>query len=85
MSYLELCKYLSKQWANVNDIKAIGSCGKDTASKIRDNIISQIKDNGLNLPNSKEKIVPMSYVIKYLNLDIDYIYNMALKEKALTN
>lgn len=80
MSYVELFKTISKQWANVNDIKKIGLCGRDNASQIRNNIISKIKQEGLNLPASKEKIVPMVYVIDYFNLDIEYISKMAQNE-----
>ncbi len=83
MSYIELFKTLSKQWANVNDIKKIGSCGRDNAANIRDNIISKVKNDGYNLPTSKEKIVPMIYVIDYFNLDIDYISKMAQNEKLI--
>lgn len=83
MTYVELFRILSKPWANVNDIKKIGSCGRDNASCIRDTIILNIKKNGLNLPNSKVKIVPMSYVIEYFNLDIDYISKMAKTEKLI--
>ena len=83
MNYTELFRILSKQWANVNDIKKIASCGRDNASKIRDSIIVNIRKNGYNLPISRKKIVPMSYVVKYLNLDINYIALMAEKEKLI--
>ena len=85
MNYSELLKIISKQWANVNDIKKIASCGRDNASQIRDSIMLEIKQSGYNLPTSKEKIVPMQNVIQYFNLDIEYISNMALKEKILIN
>ncbi len=83
MTYMELFKLLSKQWANVNDIKKIGLCGRDKASLVRDTIISKIKNEGFNLPLSKEKIVPMTYVVEYYNLDIDYIAKMAQNEKLI--
>lgn len=83
MSHLELFKILNKQWANVNDIKKIGSCGRDKASLIRDQISKKIIDSGYNLPITKEKIVPMIDVINYFNLDINYIYKMAQQEKLI--
>ena len=83
MTCLEMTGILSKQWANVNDIKKIACCGRDNASFIRDSIYNEIIKNGMNLPISREKIVPMNNVIKYLNIDIDYIYSMAEKEKNL--
>lgn len=83
MTYLELFQILSKSWLDVNDIKKIGVCGRDTASKIRDNIISSINKQGYNLPNCKSKIIPTSELVSYFNLDLDYISNMASKEKQL--
>ena len=83
MSSSEILKIISKQWANVNDIKNLASCGRDTASKIRNTIITDIKKRGKYLPTSKEKIVPMSSVVSYLDLDIDFISSMAEKEKTL--
>jgi len=85
MTYLEMTNILSKQWANVSDIKKIASCGRDRASLIRNTINEDIISKGFNLPIAKEKLVPMDYVIKYLNLDIDYIFSMAEKEKKLKN
>lgn len=83
MSSIELIRILSKQWANVNDIKKIASCGRDKAIIIRNCITNDIKNNGKNLPNSKQKLVPMENVIQYLNINVDYIYSMAKKEKNL--
>lgn len=84
MSSIELFKILSKPWANVNDIKIIASCGRDTAAKIRNIIAEDISKKGKYIPNSKEKIVPMISVIDYLSLDVDYIAKMAQKEKSIT-
>lgn len=83
MSYLELFNVLSKQWANVNDIKLIGSCGRDEATKVRNSITNKILKNGYNLPISKSKFVPMEYVIDYFNLNVEHIYNMAEKEQKM--
>ena len=83
MTSKELFSIASKQWANVNDIKLLASCGRDKASKIRNDIIQDLTIQGKFLPISKSKIVPMSCVIDYLNLDLDYIYSMAINEKKL--
>lgn len=83
MTYVELFNMLSKPWASVNDIKFIASCGRDEATHIRNNITLEIKESGKHLPTSKEKIVPMEYVIKYLGLDIEHITEMAQKEKKI--
>lgn len=83
MNYNQLFSILSKPWANVNDIKVIACCDRDNATRIRNEIILEIKKSGKYLPISKSKIVPMEYVIKYLNLDIEYIALMAKKEQQL--
>lgn len=83
MSYKELFKIISKPWANVNDIKKIASCGRDKAAEIRNKIILNIKQEGKNLPVAREKLVPMTKVIEFYNLNIDYIYLMAQKESAI--
>lgn len=83
MSSLEIIGILSKQWASVNDIKKLANCGRDKASLIRDNICNEIIKEGKLLPICKEKIVPMERVVDYLNINIDYIYSMAEKEKKL--
>lgn len=83
MTNIELFAVLSKQWASVKDIKLIASCGRDNASAIRKFITNEILLSGKHLPTSKEKIVPMESIIKYLNLDIEYISLMAQKEKAI--
>lgn len=83
MTSKEIFSIISKQWANVNDIKILASCGRDKASKIRNDIITDITNKGKYLPISKSKIVPMSSVIDYLNLDLKYIYLMTENEKRL--
>lgn len=83
MTYRELYSHINKPWANVKDIQNIASCGKNKASKIRDDIITKILQNGKNVPQAKEKIVPMELVIEYLNLDLNYIFQMAKKEKEI--
>lgn len=83
MTYLEMFNTLSKQWANVNDIKTIGSCGRDEATKVRNDIANCILKKGYNLPISKTKVVPMENVIEYFNLNIEHIYKMAEKEKNI--
>lgn len=83
MSYLQIFDILSKPWANVNDIKIVGSCGRDKATRIRDNISNDILKNGKSIPCSKTKVVPMKSVIDYFNLDVDYVFSMAEKEKLL--
>ena len=83
MSSLEIISILSKQWADVNDIKKIGLCGRDKASNIRDYIRDNIIKKGMRLPETKTKLVPMKYVVDYFSIDLDYVSKMAEKEKKL--
>lgn len=83
MKNIELFNLFNKQWANVNDIKKIANCGRDRATIIRNNIEKEIEKNGKKLPISRAKLVPMKYVINYLDIDIDYVCEMAKKEKEI--
>ncbi len=83
MSYMELFKIVSRPWASIKEIRQIAQCGRDTAIKIRNEIETQIKNSGYNLPNGKTIIVPMQSVLDYLHLDLNYITEMALNEKKL--
>ena len=83
MTYLEMTSILSKQWANVNDIQKIASCGRDKATFIRNTINDDIVSRGFNLPIAREKLVPMNSVVEYLSLNVDYIFSMAEKEQKL--
>ncbi len=83
MTSIEMTKILSKPWASVTDIRKIANCGRDKASIIRDDICNDILTNGKKLPICKQKIVPMDKVIDYLNINVEYIYSMAKKEKTL--
>jgi len=85
MTYGELFEILSKQWANINDIKQLCGNGRDKARQIRTEIELDIKNSGKKLLDGKEKKVPMSKVIDYLNMDIDYIAKMAMWEKKINN
>ena len=85
MTYGELFALLSKQWANVNDIKQLCGNGRDKARQIRNEIEFDILKSGKKLLDGKEKKVPMSKVIDYLNMDIDYIAKMAMLEKEIHN
>ena len=76
MTYNELFYYINKTWATVNDIQKIASCGKNKAYAIRNHIIDLVTQRGKNLPQSKTKIVPMSEVIDYLGIDVDYVLKM---------
>ena len=72
MKAKELLELLDKQWANTKDIQQIGGIGEVKAIKIK----KQIKEELINsknyyLPN--ERLVPMAEVVKFFNIDINYL------------
>ena len=85
MTYTKLFTMVNKQWANINDIQQLCGNGRDKARSIREEIEIDIKKSGKKLLGGKEKKVPMSKVIDYLNMDIDYIAKMAMLEKKINN
>jgi len=85
ITYGELFAIVSRQWANVNDIKQLCGSGRDKARQIRAEIELDIINSGKKLLGGKVKKIPMSKVIDYLNMDIDYIAKMAMLEKKINN
>ena len=85
ITYCELFTILSKQWANVSDIQKLCGNGRDKARQIRNEIEQDIKNSGKKILGGKEKKVPMSKVIDYLNMNINYIAKMAMLEKQINN
>lgn len=77
MNYKEMSKIISKVWINSNDIMKICNCGKNTATKIRQDIEKNIIDSGKLVPPSMIKYVPTKLVLEYVGLDEDYIFKMA--------
>ena len=60
----------SSQWATAKDIMKIGSVGRNKAYAIRNEIIlSCYNDNKLR----NRGLVPMSEVLKYFNIDLNYL------------
>ncbi len=57
----------------------ICNCGKNTATKIRQDVEKVIINNGKYIPPSMTKYVPTKLVLDYVGLDEDYILQMASK------
>lgn len=83
MSYKELYNLVSKPWSNVKEIQKIANCGRDTAIKIRNEIIDEIINSGKQIPNTKIINVPTKNVIDKLNLDVNYIFQMSNLEDEI--
>ena len=67
----EILQILAHQWAGTEDIKRIGSVGKNRALKIKKEIIQKLEESeeGYSLPRDK---VPMEEVMKYFKLNIEF-------------
>ena len=75
----DLLKIASSQWATARDIMTIGSVGRNKAYAIRNEIIADYYDGDKKVRN--RRLVPMTEVLKYFNINLDYLREVALYEK----
>ena len=75
----EILKLASSQWASTKDIMMIGSVGRNKAYAIRNEIIEDYY-NGNNHVRNK-RLIPMSEVLNYFNINIDYLKEVSTYEK----
>lgn len=69
----ELLKITSSQWATSKDIMIIGCVGRNKAYSIMQEIsLEYYKDNRIR----NKRLVPMSEVLKYFNIDLTYLKNV---------
>ncbi len=70
----QVLEVASSQWATAKDIMILGSVGRNKAYAIRNEIIlSCYNDNKLR----NRGLVPMVEVLKYFNIDLNYLKEMA--------
>lgn len=67
----QVLEVASSQWATVKDIMALGSVGRNKANMIRGEIATSIYGNDSKVRN--RGLVPMSEVLKYFSIDINYL------------
>lgn len=85
MNANEMIKIISKVWCTNEDLQKLSGLGITNTSKLKRNIKEEIEKDGKVLPKG---LLPMSEVVKYLNIDIDYYKKIAeyhLKEKVIQN
>lgn len=75
----DLLEIASSQWASAKDIMIIGSVGRNKAYAIRNEIISDYYDGDKRVRN--RRLVPMIEVLKYFNINIDYLREVSTYEK----
>lgn len=71
----QLLEIASSQWASAKDIMKIGSVGRHKAYAIRSEIALSLYDDDSKLRN--RGLVPMNEVLKYFNIDINYLKEVA--------
>ena len=76
MTANEILNLISKQWCDLNDLMKITNLGRNSALKIRKEIITNLNDRGYCLPRN---LLPMCEVVDKLKIDISYLKEMANK------
>lgn len=71
----QVLEVASSQWATVKDIMVLGSVGRNKANTIRSEITTSIYGNDSKVRN--RGLVPMSEVLKYFSIDINYLKEVA--------
>lgn len=77
MTAVETLELLSKQWCTLQDLMKLTSLGRNSALKIRKEIITDLEDKGYKLPCG---LIPMCEVVNKLNITINYLQNMVRRE-----
>ena len=70
----EILNILNKQYLNVVDIKKIASVNIENARKIREEITGNLKADNYFVP---DKLIPSESLIKYLNLNLNYLKKLS--------
>ena len=73
----ETLELLSKQWCSLQDLMKLTNLGRNSALKIRKEIITDLEDKGYKLPCG---LIPMCEVVNKLNININYLQNMVRME-----
>lgn len=77
MTAVEILELLSKQWCSLQDLTKLTSLGRNSALKIRKEIITDLTDQGYKLPCN---LIPMCEVVNKLNINVPYLKEMAHME-----
>lgn len=78
MTAVETLELLSKQWCTLQDLMKLTTLGRNSALKIRKEIITDLTDQGYKLTC---KLIPMCEVVNKLSINVSYLKDMAELEK----
>lgn len=73
MSANDTLELLTKQWCTLSDLMKLTSLGRNSALKIRKEIINVLENKGYKLPCG---LIPMCEVDNKLNININYLQNI---------
>ncbi len=74
MTAKETLDLISKQWCDLNDLRKLTGLGKNSASKLKNEIRINLLNKGYQLPS---KLLPMNEVVNYLKININYLQRMS--------
>ena len=77
MSANETLELLSRQWCSLQDLMKLTNLGRNSALKIRKEIITDLEDKSYKLPCG---LIPMCEVVNNLNININYLKTMGRME-----
>ena len=83
MNANEMIKIISKVWYTNEDLQKLSGLGITNTSKLKRKIKEELEKDGKVLPKG---LLPMSEVVKYLKINIDYYKKIAeyqLKEQVV--
>lgn len=78
MTAVEILELLSKQWCTLQYLMKLTSFGRNSALKIRKEIITDLTNQGYKLPCN---LIPMCEVVNKLNINVPYLKDIAELEK----
>ena len=73
MSAIDTLELLAKQWCTLSDLMELTNLGRNSALKIRKEIINDLENEVYKLPCG---LIPMCEVVNKLNININYLQNI---------
>lgn len=70
MTVDETLQLTARQWCNLTDLMKLANVGRNSALTIKRTIKNNLEEKGYYVPKN---VVPMQEVIKYLNIDLNYL------------
>lgn len=70
MTVDETLKLIAQQWYNLSDLMNLANIGRNSVLAIKSKIKNVLEKEEYYVPKNA---VPMQKVVKYLNIDIDYL------------